>query len=176
MVSAVDRDGGGDLVVADAEQAGEFGLEMEERSARCGIGVQESDRAQEEVVKLRCRVVGFGDEFEEFDEICGHRDALVVRAQSLVRFAQDCFAEHVQFASPTARKLNLAIEEQVEHAGKAALRAASAFGHGLDEAVPGREPGDDEARFGELRLAHQQCGGRLHAVHTFGICKCGAKR
>src|SRR5262249_46301244 len=49
--------------------------------------------------------------------------------------------------------------EEVQQPGKATFRLAGALGDRLEPAVCGGKPGDDPARFGELRLAQQDGGG-----------------
>ena len=164
MIRPSDRDGGGHIRVSDSEQSRQLRFEMHHRSAGCRICIQVSESTVEQIVEFGCRVAGLGDEFEQLDEVCRECDAFVIRAQALVRIAQKRFAKDVQFTPPASRKLDLAIEEQIEPAGEAALRIARAFRHRLDEPMLRREPRHDEARFGEFRLAQQQRVGRLHVV------------
>lgn len=173
MVGAADGDGGAEFRVLDAEQADEFALEMLERAQTRGVVVEVPDRAAEQVEEVGHGVVGFGDEFEQFDKIRGERDALVVAAQAFVRLGQLGFAQGVEFALAAASDADLALEEEVEPAGEAALRLARAFRHGLELPMRGGEPREDEARVGKLGLAEQKGGSGLHARGTplvAGIC------
>ena len=79
-----------------------------------------------------------------------------------MRLAQRDLTQDVQFTFAAARKLNLAVEKQVEPAGEFALRLPRSLRHRLDLAVRLREPRHDQARLGELRFAEQNGGSSFH--------------
>ena len=101
MINPTDRDSGWNACVLNPEQSREFRFKMQQRSARRGMRIEETQCAAEQVMKFRCRVIRFGDEFEEFDEIGRQGNAFMMRSQSFVRIAEHRLAQDVQFAPAT---------------------------------------------------------------------------
>ena len=95
VVSAADRQCGGHPTVLDAEETREFRFEVKKRSLGGRVAVQISKCALKQVVKLRRGVSRFGNEFEEFNEICGDCHAYELRAETLVCFVHQDFTQDV---------------------------------------------------------------------------------
>ena len=135
---------------------------MQQRPQCRRLRVEKTERALEQVVKLRRGVLQLGDQLDEFHEIRAERHASVVEPHAGMRLAQRDLTQDVQFTFAAARKLNLAVEKQVEPAGEFALRLPRSLRHRLDLAVRLREPRHDQARLGELRFAEQNGGSGFH--------------
>src|SRR5678816_2954416 len=146
MVGATDRHCGGHLAVLNAEEARKFRFKVQNWSSGSRVGVQISECALKKVVKLGRGVARFGNEFEKFDEIGSDCHAGELLAKTFMRFVHQDLTKDVQVAAAAARKLNFAIEEQVERPGKAAFWAARTFGDGFDQTLRRAEPCHDEAR------------------------------
>ena len=155
MVCATDRHARADLRLGDAEDPDEFVFKMFEGAKSRRIRIEMAQRAAEKVAQLGKCVFGLGDQFDELDEERGQGDALVLRTQSGIRFPQDDLTQRVELAFSASREGNLAIEEKVEASGKFAFRVASSFRHGFQLAMGIREPGQNQARIGELGLSQE---------------------
>lgn len=162
MVGATDGDDGRDAGILDAEEAGEFAFKMEHRALRGGLLAEMRERAAKEVEDVGRRVLGSGDVVEQLDEVGGEHHARVVGAEALARVDERTFAERVEFGSRAAGEADLAVEEEVKRAGESALRAQGTLRDGLELAVRGREPRDDEAGVAEANLADQDCRSGFH--------------
>ena len=68
----------------------------------------------------------------------------------------------MQVTFPRGRKLDFTVEKQVESARKRAFGRARAFCDGLDPAVFGAQPREDEAGLGEFGAAEEECAGDFH--------------
>lgn len=170
MVRAGERQGSGDAGLGDAEQTGELGLEMDQGALGGGFFVEMGEGALEQIVELLDGVIGLGDRIEELGEISAEGGAVVVEPEVLVRLQQGRFAEGVELAAGAADQRDFAAVEKIEGAGEAALRLARAFGHRFQFAEIAREPGDDEARLGELGFAEEDGGGGFHEGRAENEC------
>ena len=158
MVCTTDRHCGGNLAVLNAEEARKFRFKVQHWPSGGRVGVQIAKCSLQEVVKLGCGVARFGNEFEKFNEISCDCHACELLAKTLVRFVHKHLTQDMQFAAAAARKLNFAIEKQIERPGKTALWASRTFGDGFDQTMRRAEPCHDEARVRQPGLAQKKCG------------------
>lgn len=159
MVGAAKGDDGRDVGLGDAEEAGEFTLEVEEGALGGGFFVEMAEGAGEEVVEFGGGVVGFGGEFEKFDKIGGECEAGVVAAEAVAGVMESGFTEGMEFAFCAACEGDFAVEEKIQHAGEVAFGSECAFGDGFDFAVVEGEPSDDEAGVAEACFAKENGAG-----------------
>ena len=164
VIHAADGDDGREFGMRDAEHAGEFALEVEQRARLGGILIEKIERAPEQVVQFGRGVLGLGREFDQLDEVRRECDAAVVGAEPGACVAQVGLTERVQVAFCAACDGDVAVEKKIEHAGEAALRTQRSFHDGLQPPVVAREPRDDEARLAEPRFPQQDGFGGLHAT------------
>lgn len=122
VIDASDRHDGCQARVVNAEQPGQFALEMEQRTLRARLSAKVVECAPDKVVQLRRRMTGFGREFDEFDEVRRERDPRIIAAEPLAGVAQFRLAKRVKFAFCALCNADLALEEKVENPGKAVLR------------------------------------------------------
>lgn len=96
----------------DAEHAGEFALEVEQRARLGGILIEEIERAPEQVVQFGRGVIGLGREFDQLDEMRRECDAAVVGAEPGACVAQVGLTERVQVAFCAACDGDVAVEKR----------------------------------------------------------------
>jgi len=146
----------------DAEEADEFGLEVEE-GAECGLAfIEVAEGAEKKVEKLGDGVLGLGDELDELDEIGGELGAEEVGAEAVEGLGDGDFAEGMNIALAAGVIADLFEEEEVKFSGEGAAWAAGAFGGGLEAAVCLGEPGDDPTGIAEAGTAEEDRGGAFH--------------
>ena len=105
--------------------------------------------------------LGFGRLFDQRGAIARVLEAGEFFPQSAVSFAQDHFAQIVQFRALTAVETEVSEIKNVEFAAERGFGTTRPFGDGGDAAQIPREPMDDEAGFGQQAGAENQALGAL---------------
>lgn len=113
--------------IVHAGEPREFRLEMPHRFLRRIVRVEESQRALQQVIQLRGRILRLGREFYPLDEAGGGLRACKIFSDSAERISQNRFGQGVEIRSAAALHLDLHLKEEVELSRENAPRPARPF-------------------------------------------------